>query len=120
MLTYTYKETEEELPEDEKVIEKTGHVITFTMKDIKSHTEKLNALKSRYESELSVEQAKKTNVEMNHPFVLDFDEQQLVTIQVYSDALKNIAERNLVIGNITKQLEEYEEETKEIISQLQE
>lgn len=104
----------------DRIIEKRGHVITFSMNEIKANTEALLKQKKEQEAMFKHRNAVIENIEHHHPFVKDLTDEQRLTVWMYQDAKGNrdIFKKNL--DSIEKQLKDDEEEVAEIIKQLPE
>lgn len=101
-------------------IEKRGHVITFTMREVEAHVSQLKKLFTEVTAKAAVEKAKMTNVENYHPFVLKMSDEDLSTIHTYMTAKMMFEVASGKAEEIEKQLKEYEVETADILKQIPE
>ena len=101
-------------------IEKLGVVVTFTMTEVIEHTAMLQKLLKELTAKRDYEKAKMTNIENNHPFVLDMDEADMFTAHMYQEAKAIVVVSDSKIAEVETQLEDYADETAEIEKQIPE
>jgi len=109
-----------EQAEDPKdiVIEKTGHKIHFTMREVEK-TQKINKdNKINIEAKMKMEKAKMDNIERNHEFVKEMSEQDLHTVYMYFEAKKIVEMAEAKIEEFEKNEKELEKELKDIAKQI--
>ncbi len=104
----------------ERVIEKHGEVIEFTMSDIELNTKNLSNTKKELEAKRKYENVKKENIEQHHPFVLEMSEQDLFTAWMYKEAAGWVKLCDDKIKEIDDQLATDAEEIAEIRKQIPE
>lgn len=98
-------------PYKERIIEKRGQVIEFTLHDIEQDLVKLDKLKTEMKAQLDHENAKIVNIEHFHPFVKEMSEQDLSTAYLYYEAKSKIK----LFSNKLEEVEEaYNEESAEV------
>lgn len=104
----------------ERVIEKTGHTDSFTMNDIENHIKSREKTFKELVAKRDYENAKIINIEHFHPFVKDISEEDLHTVQMYSEAksLVNLLDSKII--EFKEQKEKDEQEIDEIIKQIPE
>ena len=73
-------------PLNERVIEKHGEVLKFSLKDIENNLAHNAKLRKENDAKLEYEKAMKENIEGHHPFVLDLTPEQLHTAAMYKKA----------------------------------
>lgn len=107
-------------PLKDRIIEKRGHVITFSLSDIEEST--LSLLKSRKEVEakLNYEKVIVDNIEQHHAFVKDMSDQDLLTVWMYKQSKGHVDLATAKLAEIDKQLEDYKVEVAEILEQIPE
>lgn len=104
----------------ERVIEKRGHVITFSLKELEDNDADMEKQLKEQKAMLEHRTAVIENIEHHHPFVKDLTEEQLLTVWMYKDAKGNQEIFQDNIEKLEKQLKEDEEEIKEILKQIPE
>lgn len=104
----------------DRVIEKRGHLITFTMNEIERNDEILKRNRKEVEAKMEYEKAVMHNVESYHPFVLDMTPEDLLTAWMYQEAKGNVKMCADKLEEIDKQLTEDEAEIAEIKKQIPE
>lgn len=102
------------------VIEKTGHVIKFSMFDVERHISELKSKIQEMEAQAAINVAKMTNIEQHHPFVTTMSVPDLFTAHMYMEnkAVVETVKKN--VATLAKQIEEYEAEKAEIFEQIPE
>ncbi len=65
------------------VIKKTGFAVDFTLRDMQRDMDYNQRMKRELEGKLQIEKATMTNIERNHPFVLEFDDDKMAAIYLY-------------------------------------
>lgn len=103
---------------NERVIEKHGEVIKFTLKDIEDTVAENVKRKKENLAKLQYETARKENIEHFHPFVKDLTPEQLLTVYMYKEACSWIEISNKNIENIDKQNKIDQDEIAEIKKQI--
>jgi len=81
----------------ERVIEKRGHVITFTLAQVEENTRQHEKVKRELEAKRDLENAKMINIEGFHPFVKELSEEDLHTAWMYfeSKSISKVCESKL-------------------------
>ena len=109
-MEYKIKEGEESKPAEDRIIEKTGLVINFSMtemyNDIQSFEKTLKGLKGNRDNQNAV----CTNIEIHHPFIKDLSDIDRRTIYMYEEAFTLRKQYNDKIDEIEKQYEDYKQE----------
>lgn len=108
-MKYKIKESNED-PRD-TVIEKTGHKIHFTMREVEKTQAVNKTNRQNIEAKCKVEKAKIINIEENHAFVKDMSEQDLHTVYMYFEAKK-------IVEMAEAKLKEFDEQEKELNKEL--
>jgi hypothetical protein len=106
-------------PEDklDYVIKKTGFAVDFTLREMHTDMEYNKRMVRELEGKMQIEKATMENVQRNHPFVLEFDDEKLAAFYIYFKskcevhAIENklldfeiaIKDGNREIGEIAKQ-----------------
>ena len=118
-MNYKYKDDQSvDLIDAERIIEKTGHTITFTMQEVELNTANLLKAKKEIEAKKELEKAKMENIQSFHPFILDMSEQDLLTCWLYKES-KGIVDMCIKkLEQIDKQMEDDRLEIIEINKQL--
>lgn len=93
------------------VIEKTGHKIHFTMREVESTREQNRKTKEEIDAKVRIEKAKMKNIEKNHPFVKEMSEKDRNTVYMYYEA-----QQFVTMGE--EKLKEFEENDKELQEEL--
>lgn len=115
-----FKFSVKEKAEDPKdsVIEKRGHVLTFTIRDVENHLVDLEKGLREFSAQKGVEEAKIVNFEEHHPFLKDMSEQDIHTAYMYQIAKNNIKELAPKTEAIEKQIADYKCELEEVNKQI--
>lgn len=118
-MNYKYKDDQSvDLIDADKIIEKTGHTITFTMQEVELNTASLLKVKKEIEAKKELEKAKMENIQSFHPFIFDMNEQDLLTCWLYKES-KGIVDMCIKkLEQIDKQMEDDRLEIIEINRQL--
>lgn len=115
-----YKIVEKKEDPKESVIEKTGHVIKFSIYEVEAvsaaNEKELRAVKGKRE----VEAAKMSNIEHFHPFVLDLTPEQLMTVYMYQEAKVFVEVCDKKIAEFEKTAEELAVEMADMYTKLPE
>lgn len=74
-------------PLNERIIEKSGAKLYFSLKDIEDNIEINNKKKKEVEAKLEVEKAKMENIEHFHPEVKEYTAEQLHTAAMYKTSV---------------------------------
>lgn len=101
-MSVTYKLVPSEVEGGEAQIVKSGHEQTFLMSEMRTNVAKIEKFLVEAKAQLTLEEAKMTNVAMYHPFVTDLDPAQLAAAAIYGQAKET---RDAV----SKKIEEVEE-----------
>lgn len=104
----------------DSIIEKRGHVITFSMQQILDNDKLMERNLKELEAKRAYEAAKMTNIEVNHPFVLKFTVQELFTAHMYQEARTMVGMCDVKIKEIKDQLESDKQEMEDIKAQIPE
>ena len=104
----------------DRVIEKRGHLITFTLNQIEDNTRELLKTKKELTAKRQYEAAVMENIEHFHKFVKKLTPEQLLTVWMYKNSLGHVELCDANLAKIDKQLKEDEEEVAEIMKQIPE
>lgn len=104
----------------ERVIEKTGHVTEFTMKDVDESMLIVDRNIKELQAKRDVEDAKMQNIQHFHPFVLEMSDEDLMTAWLYQESkgMKELCDNKL--KEIIEQKEKDLAEIAEIKAQIPE
>lgn len=118
-ISYKLKQLNEEDPMD-SVIEKTGHVVEFSMTQVNANKKIVEKSMRELESQKAHEEAKMKNIEEHHEFVQNMTEFELATASMYYDAkvmAKACAEK---LVELIEQTKKDDAEVEEILRQVPE
>lgn len=101
----------------ESIIEKRGHVITFTLQEVEDHKKLLAKSLKEYSAMKQVFDAKAQNVVNNNPEISDMTEEKIHAIWFYYEQAHNGKEYGKKIVEIENQIKEYDDELAEIKKQ---
>jgi len=104
----------------DRVIEKRGHVLTFTLNEVEDNTRLLLKDKKEQEAKLKYEESVIENIEHFHKFVKKLTDEQLLTVWMYKNSKGHVELCKENLAKINKQLKDDEEEVAEIIKQIPE
>lgn len=119
LTTYRLKKLNEEDPMD-SVIEKTGHIVEFTMTQVNNNKKVVEKTLRELEGQKEHEEAKMKNIEEHHEFVQKMTDFELATAAMYYDAkvmAKACAEK---WTELTEQAKKDDAEVEEILRQVPE
>ena len=109
--------TKAEEKEQDWVIRKEGLTADFTLNDIKRDIEQLKKMKTEMEAKSGIEDAILKNVATNYPEVPKMKEKLRVAVFLYQKSFATKKMCDDKVAEIDKQLEEYANETQEILNQ---
>lgn len=118
-IQYSAPEIDAANPRD-SVIEKRGYTITFTLTELEANDRQMAKQVKELEAKRDYEAAKMTNIETNHPFVLDMSEQDLFIAHMYMEAKATRRVCDMKAKEIQQQLAEDAAEIAEILKQVPE
>lgn len=104
----------------DRVIEKRGDVVEFSMNDIDNHINVLTKARKEHAGMVEHENAIVDNIEHFHKFVKKLTDEELLTAWMYKESKEKSKIHNNKIKEIDEQLKEYEDEKLEIIKQIPE
>lgn len=104
----------------DRIIEKRGDVVEFSMNDIDNHINLLTKARKEHAGMVEHEDAIVNNIEHFHKFVKKLTDEQLLTAWMYKESKEKSKIHNNKIKEIDEQLEEYAKEKSEIIKQIPE
>mgnify|MGYP000953712173 CR=1 FL=1 len=104
----------------DRIIEKRGDVVEFSMNDIDNHINLLAKARKEHAGMVEHEDAIVSNIEHFHKFVKKLTDEQLLTAWMYKESKEKSKIHNNKIKEIDEQLEEYAKEKSEIIKQIPE
>ena len=121
-MAFVVEEGEEVIKPDvkDRLIEKRGEVVEFTLSDVELNFKEMNTKKKELEGKRDFEKVKKENIEQHHPFVLELSEQDLFTAWMYKEAVGWVTLCEEKIKLIDEQIASDEKEIAEIKSQIPE
>lgn len=83
--TYTIKTESKEDPKA-SVITKTNVEVDFTLNELEANEREFAKMVKQLTAQKQLADAKMTNIERNHPFVMDLSEEQAFTVHMYQEA----------------------------------
>lgn len=101
----------------ESIIEKRGHVITFTLSEVEDHKKKLARSLTEMSATKQIIDAKIQNVVNNHEIVTKLSEEEINAVWYYNEQVTNAKKYAEKIAEIENQIKEYDEELAEIKKQ---
>ncbi len=104
----------------DRVIEKRGHVVTFTMSQVEENMRQLQKTVKELEAKRELENAKMINIEGFHPFVKDLSDQDLHTVSMYQQSKTFVKMCDEKLKEIKAQIENDAKEVEEIKAQIPE
>ncbi len=104
----------------DRIIEKRGHVVEFSLSEIEANDRDMEKQLRDQKGMFDHRQAIIENIEHHHPFVKDLSDEQLLTVWMYKDAMRNRDQFKKNIDALEKQLQEDKEEIEEILKQIPE
>lgn len=119
-MSYSLREGQEDVPANEKVIEKRGHVISFTPEQWLDIDKQNKKAVEEIDAKRRVSVATIENIERNHPFIKDLTEEQIITAHLYAQAK---ADEKVCVEKLAEFSEHQEKaglELAEIIKQIPE
>ena len=103
----------------ETLIEKSGITAQFTISDIERHEEYLVKSLKEIEGQLTLEDAKATNILNNNIFLMKLSEKEIHASHLYFEAMAFSVTAKPKIKEIKEQIKSYKKEKEEIIKQTQ-
>ena len=122
-LTYALQEPAkgvDKVVDENSIIEKRGHVLYFSLADIKKNKDSLIKLQTQLNGQLTLESAKMTNIETNHDFVTKLTAEELFTAHMYQDAKKIAVQCETKLKEISDVLIQEDKEVEGILKALPE
>lgn len=104
----------------EALIEKRGHVISFTLGQVESNTMQNKKIERELIGFREVNAAKVANIEQHHPFVLKMSEQDLFTVHMYQEAKAMVKGYESKLKEVVAQIASDDAEVEEIKKQIPE
>ena len=104
----------------DRVIEKRGDVVEFSMNDIDNHINVLTKARKEHAGMVEHENAIVDNIEHFHKFVKKLTDEELLTAWMYKESKEKSKIHGNKIKEIDEQLVEYDKEKAEIIKQIPE
>ena len=104
----------------DRVIEKRGDVVEFSMNDIDNHINVLTKARKEHAGMVEHENAIVDNIEHFHKFVKKLTDEELLTAWMYKESKEKSKIHGNKIKEIDEQLAEYDKEKAEIIKQIPE
>lgn len=116
---YTYKILKEDADDfKNSEILKKGIQATFTIRELERIEKEVRKQLKEAEAQYNLEAAKMDNIERNHPYVKDFDDEKLFTIHMYVEAKKNFVKYKEYADKVVRDLAVYEAEQRDMYEQL--
>lgn len=113
-MQYKFKEGESEKPVDERIIEKTGHVITFNMVQFRNDKEKYEKAIREAEANRANIKAIIDNLDLHHPTIKELSDFDRHTISMYHENKAKFNTWDKQVTDIHKEFDEYLAEQVEI------
>lgn len=104
----------------DRVIQKFGDVVEFSLADIESADAEMIKRKKELQAKHDYEKVVMENIEHHHPFVKDMSEQDLLTVWMYKQSKGHVELCKENIAKLDAQLEADKKEIDEIIKQIPE
>jgi hypothetical protein len=104
----------------ERVIEKRGHVITFTLAQVEANTLKLAQTRKEIQAKRDYEDAIAKNIDHFHPNITAMSDEDLLTAWMYKEAKGNVDLCDKKLKEIDDQMESDKVEIAEIYKQIPE
>lgn len=104
----------------DRVIEKRGDVVEFSMNDIDNHINVLTKARKEHAGMVEHENAIVDNIEHFNKFVKKLTDEELLTAWMYKESKEKSKIHGNKIKEIDEQLVEYDKEKAEIIKQIPE
>lgn len=101
----------------ESLIEKRGHVITFTLQEVEEHKKLLAKNLKELSSMKQVFDAKAQNIVNNNPEISDMTEEKIHAVWLYYENFHNSKKYGEKCVELEKQIKEYDDELAEIEKQ---
>jgi hypothetical protein len=116
---YTYKILKEDAEDfkDSEILKK-GITATFTVRELERIEKEVRKQLKEAEAQYNLEAAKMENIERNHPYVKEMDEEKLFTIHMYQEAKTNYTKYRDFAKKVTVDLKVYENEMNDMYKQL--
>lgn len=112
-MEYKFKEGESEKPAQERVLQKTGHVIEFSMLEIYRNLLDYDKVIREAKSNADNQGIVMANIEQHHPFVKEMPEFDRYTVHMYQEAFAKKKAWD-------KALKENEESRAELVAEIEE
>ena len=107
-------------PSREKIIEKTGHVITFSLAEMETDLTKFEKAIKELKGNLELKKGILDNMDVHHPTIKDIPEFDRYAIHMYQENSVLVKAYKEKLAEIEKQFEEYKAEIEEVKAQLPE
>ncbi len=117
---FNFKEGQEKLPLNERVIEKRGSIQEFTMIAVENDINKFLKMIRENTANLKVQESILSNVDMHHPFVKEMSEFDRTTVHMYQESFSKAKAYRKVLDSLNSQFEEYIVEIGDIKEQIPE
>ena len=104
----------------DRVIQKFGDVVEFTLSDIETADAEMIKRKKELQAKHDYEKVVVENIEHHHPFVKDMSEQDLLTVWMYKQSKGHVKLCSENIAKLDAQLEADKKEIEEILKQIPE
>lgn len=104
----------------DRVIEKRGHVVEFTMSQLEQAIKYNKKTKVELDGQIKLDSAKLENIESFHEFVKEMSEEDLFTVWMYQEQKTKVSGYTDKLEEVVKMIKENEEEAVAIKSQIAE
>jgi len=116
---FTYKVVEEHKDDPmQNVIEKGNISVQFTPYELQANIDSNKKLVKELKAKVTIEDAKKKNIEANHPFVKDLTDEQRFTVHMYEEAMSVCRHFPKKIAEFEESIAEMEQEQRNIAEQV--
>lgn len=113
-----YKITTENDNPFDTVIERSGKVESFTLRDTEANLRETKSLIRQWKGQKDLSDATMQNIETHHPFVLSLSPQDLLTVHMYAEAKSTSRVIAPKIEECEQALAKWEEEKQNILEQI--
>lgn len=119
-MEYKFKEGEESKPPIERIIEKTGDVVEFSLLEIENNAYQFEKTLKELKANRELKQGILNNLDIHHPFIKDMSEFDRYAVHMYQEAWALVKAYNEKITEIEKQYKSLKDETATIKEALPE
>lgn len=119
-MEYKFKEGQEDKPAIERIIEKRGHVVEFSLLEMEHDLIAFEKTLKELKGNRDLKQGVINNMDIHHPFIKDMSDFDRYTVHLYQENWAMRKAYNEKIVEIEKQFEEYKKEIATIKEMLPE